>query len=72
MNGEQMLSPVSVEYVDKGLCYMHIGDNGGYGVETTADSYCPDYWNRKKGDKEDCTLDEWLNHNGLAWSLQYE
>jgi hypothetical protein len=39
-----------------GICYMQtIGCN----YYTDENSYCPDYLNRKKGDKEE-TLEEWI------------
>lgn len=28
--------------------------------QTRNDSYCPDYWNRKKGNKENGTLENWV------------
>ncbi len=30
-------------------------------METKETTYCPDYYNRKKGNKEDGALDEWIN-----------
>ena len=39
---------------DKGYCFYHRNTT----KETT---YCPDYYNRKNGNKEDGTLDEWIN-----------
>ena len=38
----------------KGYCSYH--------RNTTKETiYCPDYYNREKGNKEDGTLDEWIN-----------
>lgn len=45
----------------KGQCWMHCGDNIPYSVKEE-DSYCPDYYNRKRGDKEDGTLDDWIRN----------
>ena len=39
-----------------GICYMQ---TIGYNYYTDENSYCPDYLNRKKGDKEE-TLEEWI------------
>ena len=39
---------------DKGYCFFHRNAT----KETT---YCPDYYNRKKGNKEEGTLDEWIS-----------
>lgn len=37
-----------------GYCFYH--------MNTTKDTtYCPDYYNRKKGNKESCTLKDWIN-----------
>ena len=41
---------------NKGICYMQ---SAGHCRLTKDNDYCPDYLNRKKGDKER-TLDEWL------------
>ena len=40
-----------------GKCYMQSSETFEY--HTTEQSYCPDYLNRKKGNKKQ-TLDEWL------------
>ena len=40
----------------KNFCYM--SDN-----EVKDDSYCPDYYNRRKGNKEDCKLKDWINQH---------
>lgn len=53
------LGPYSPE-IEQGCCWMHCGDNGIPYSITNEDSYCPDYWNRKKGNKEDGTLEEWI------------
>ena len=39
---------------DKGYCFYHRNTT----KETT---YCPDYYNRKNGNKENGTLDKWIN-----------
>lgn len=41
----------------EGICYMQPLDIGYNHTPPT--SYCPDYLNRKKGDKED-TLEDWI------------
>lgn len=52
------------EKLGKGRCYMH---NGGNDVESdytfvNGESYCPDYLNRKRGDREmGMSLDEWIS-----------
>lgn len=33
------------------------------GDEVKDDSYCPDYYNRRKGNKEDCKLKDWINQH---------
>ena len=33
------------------------------GNEVKDDSYCPDYYNRRKGNKEDCKLKDWINQH---------
>lgn len=49
---------------DIGVCYMH-----SFGSElcvTNQDSYCPDYYNRKKGNREQKqTIEEWIKEKGL-------
>ena len=42
---------------NKGICYMQ---STGYNYYTEENAYCPDYNNRKNGNKTG-TLDEWLN-----------
>ena len=37
-----------------GKCYMQ-------GVSTDDSSYCPDYLNRAKGNKEDGRIEDWIN-----------
>lgn len=49
------IMPMVVESV--GRCYMQ--SCGGHQEYTPETSYCPDYLNRKKGNKKQ-TLDEWL------------
>ena len=44
-----------------GKCYMQ---SNGIEYYTTAKSYCPDYLNRKKGNKEE-TLDDWIKRKML-------
>lgn len=45
-----------------GKCYMLTSDVGNYSV-VNDNSYCPDYYNRRRGNKEqNITLDEWLNN----------
>lgn len=51
------IAPFWVDVEKTGQCFMH--SHGGHQEYTPEHSYCPDYINRKKGDKE-CTLDEWL------------
>lgn len=52
------------EKLGKGKCYMH---NGGNDAEcdyklVNGESYCPDYLNRKRGDREmGMSLDEWIS-----------
>lgn len=44
-----------------GKCYMHNSEEGNY-TTVQGDSYCPDYYNRKRGNKEQkITLNEWIN-----------
>lgn len=40
----------------EGFCYV-------WNNKTEESSYCPDHWNRKKGDKEE-TLDDWIKRSG--------
>lgn len=65
-----------IPYIGEGICYMHSGNIWSKGAEcyhyTNDECYCPDYWNRKKGNKEQGTLDEWIkggydkfNKNGM-------
>lgn len=43
-----------------GRCYMRCGD-GDFVSKVNGDSYCPDYYNRKHGDKEmKMTLEEYI------------
>lgn len=48
-----------------GKCYMHsVGDHKAYSSEH---SYCPDYYNRKKGNREQKqTLNEWIKDAKLS------
>ena len=40
---------------------MHNSDEGHY-TTVDGDSYCPDYYNRKRGNKEQkMTLEQWIN-----------
>jgi hypothetical protein len=49
------------EKLGNGKCFMHVGDVDDFSL-VDGDSYCPDYYNRKRGNKEQKkTLDEWLN-----------
>ena len=48
------LKSIHLSTSDNGFCLFYMN-------ETKETSYCPDYYNRKKGNKEECTLDEWLN-----------
>lgn len=54
----------AIEKLGSGKCYMHNGGNSvrvDYSV-VDGDSYCPDYYNRKRGNKEQkMTLEEWIN-----------
>ena len=44
-----------------GNCYMHNSEEGDFS-RVEGDSYCPDYFNRKRGDKEQkMTLEQWIN-----------
>lgn len=51
-------------YICEGICYMQSRNIGVKGAEvyhyTNDDSYCPDYLNRKQGEKIDGKLDEWI------------
>ena len=52
-----------IEHQGNGKCYMHNGGNDVRADYSFVDGecYCPDYYNRKKGDREQkMTLDEWL------------
>ena len=47
-----------------GQCYMH--SVGGHKEYLSERSYCPDYYNRKKGNREQKqTLEEWIKEKGL-------
>ena len=49
------------EKLGNGKCYMHNSNEWNYTI-VDGDCYCPDYYNRKRGNKEQkMTLDEWLN-----------
>lgn len=49
------------EKLGSGKCYMHNSEEGNY-TTVQGNNYCPDYYNRKRGNKEQkMTLDEWLN-----------
>ena len=43
----------------KGRCYMQNGDEEPFKLTADCD-YCPDYLNRKKGDKQNGLLTEWI------------
>lgn len=44
-----------------GRCYMHVGSDGVPYTMMDGASYCPDYINRKRGDKEQgMTLSDWI------------
>ena len=49
----------------KGVCYMQSKNIGIPGAEflkeTTESEYCPDYVNRKKEEKENGTLENWID-----------
>lgn len=46
---------------DKGICFMHTYSEDTITLE---DSYCPDFVNRKKNEKESgMTLKEWTEQN---------
>ena len=50
------------EKFGNGKCFMHVSDDGNFSF-VDGDNYCPDYYNRKRGNKEQKkTLDEWLNN----------
>ena len=57
-----MAMPCQVD--ETGKCYMHsLGDSQEY---TSECSYCPDYYNRKKGNREQKqTLEDWIKEKGL-------
>ena len=43
-------------------CYMHNGDVDDF-TTVEGDSYCPDYYNRKRGNKEQkMTLGDWIDN----------
>jgi hypothetical protein len=52
-----------VEHLGNGKCYMHNGGNDTH-VDYSfveGECYCPDYYNRKQGDREQkMTLNEWI------------
>ena len=49
---------------ETGQCYMH--SVGGHKEYSSEYSYCPDYYNRKKGNRErKQTLEEWIKEKGL-------
>ena len=49
------------EKLGNGKCYMFNSDEGNF-TRMEGDSYCPDYLNRKRGDKiQKMTLEQWLN-----------
>lgn len=52
------------EYIGKGICYMLSSNIGIKDVEVyhycDDNSYCPDYWNRIKGEKTNGKLDDWI------------
>lgn len=53
-----------VEKLGNGECYMHNGGNSAQVDYTVVNEscYCPDYYNRKRGNKEQkMTLEEWIN-----------
>lgn len=49
---------------ERGQCYMYsVGEHREY---TSENSYCSDYCNRKKGNREQKqTLEEWIKEKGL-------
>lgn len=47
------------EPIRMGRCWMEIGD-GQLWKMTHEISYCPDYTNRKKEEKESGTLEDWI------------
>ena len=50
------------ESLGRGCCYMHV-DNETPFSNVDGDSYCPDYYNRKRGDKEQkMTLQQWIEN----------
>lgn len=49
------------EKLGNGKCFMHVSDVGNFSF-VDGDSYCSDYYNRKRGNQEqNKTLDEWLS-----------
>lgn len=44
----------------KGNCYMQNDSNGNNYKETSAIDYCPDYTNRKRYEKKNGTLENWI------------
>ena len=52
-SGYKIESGKLIEIIGEGFCYMHSNN-------TTDNSYCPDYWNRIKGNKTDGLLEDWI------------
>ena len=53
-----------VEHLGNGKCYMHNGGNDVHVDYSFVDGacYCPDYYSRKRGNREmKKTLEEWIN-----------
>lgn len=57
-----------IEHLGNGKCYMHNGGNECNGPDYSfveGECYCPDYYNRKRGNREQKkTLEEWI-YEGL-------
>ena len=55
-----------VEKLGEGNCWARNGDEHPY--QTVAgDCYCPEYWNRKQGDKENGSLQNWIDNMPKLW-----
>lgn len=59
------------EIIGEGICYMHSVHIGIVGAEyykyESDNNYCPDYCNRKKIEKTDGTLEEWIKSCYEEW-----
>ena len=64
-NGFKVEQGLLMETIGSGVCYMH--SHCGFGsidvVKVAANSYCPDYFNRKRKKQ---TLLEWIKKGNLS------